>query len=371
MARHHIDKHVISFTNKSISQNSNVVYSITAIVLVLVAASYGSFSVNSKADSPDPDTVFYRIRTSIKNMEQAFWQESLVFLRQKRKKLSKVKCYIVVDETYDSYTGRLIVKEKKGVYLSNKEKEALKYIHKYKPKRGDTGSYKYLVFALVYGNKRRVLKVKALKRKEKYKSYIIKTLINIQQAVRYECVLFDRGFYDGSFVENLKKNNIPFILRARISKAMKKVYGFYSIWKCYNDFQIGQDGMGNLVLGSEYTKGKRMKWAFITNLVANDWYDIRKIYSKRWNIENIFKATDGIQLSAQTNNPTLRMFCVCLSFLIYNAWQVKNKKNRMTLGDFVMKLFEMIFEFAVKKWSRLRDKLRINIPLWNRIRSSL
>jgi len=77
-------------------------------------------------------------------------------------------------------------------------------------------------------------------------------------------------------------------------------------------------------------------------------YDVRIIYKKRWNIENIFKATDGIQLRAQTNNPTIRMFCVCLSFLFYNAWQAKNRRENITLIDFVMDILENIFEFIIQ-----------------------
>jgi hypothetical protein len=137
--------------------------------------------------------------------------------------------------------------------------------------------------------------------------------------------LFDRGFYDGLFIEELKKNNIPFVLRAGICKYMKEVFGFYDGWKMHEDYEIGEHkAKGNLVLGVDYTTGKRNKWAFITNMEFENWYAVRKLYRKRWNIENIFKATDGIQLRAQTSDPTIRLFCVCLSFLFYNAWQNKN-----------------------------------------------
>jgi hypothetical protein len=158
--------------------------------------------------------------------------------------------------------------------------------------------------------------------------------------------LFDRGFYDGKFAEKLKQCGIPFILRARISGTMKKDYGFYSVWKCYPNFPIGKEGHGDLVLGVDYTDGKRMRWAFITNMEFRNWYMIRGIYKKRWNIENIFKATDGIQLRAQTNNPTTRLFCVCLSFLFYNAWQEKQRKKKYTLLEFVMNIFERLCFFS-------------------------
>lgn len=364
MANHHIDKYTISFAAKNVSTTANETYSILMVLMILVAASYGCHSVNSKALHPNADTVFYRIDTTIRKLEQQFWKQSLQFLREKKRKLKKSKCYLIVDETHDSYTGKLLKKEKKGT-LTEYEKEIIKYIHRYKPEKGDTGSFKYLVFAIVYGNKRRVLRVKAVKRKENYKPFIIQTLQELKKEVAYECALFDRGFYDGSFVEELKKYNIPFILRARISKTMKKIFGFFYEWKCYRDFEIGDTGKGNLILGIDHTEGKRSKWAFITNMEFENWYAVREIYRKRWNIENVFKATDGIQLRAQTSNPVTRLFCVCLSFLFYNAWQNKNKRN--TLLNFIMQVLEQILDVIVKTASWHRDKLKINLPFWDKI----
>jgi hypothetical protein len=368
--RQYIDKYAISFADKNISEKSNATYTVTMILMVLVAASYGSHSINSKAISPDADTVFYRINTSIRILESQFWNQGLQFLREKKRKLAKVKCYVIIDETYDSYTGKLLKKEKKAKEkLTEEEKEILKYIHGYKPEKGDTGSYKYLVFAIVYGKRRRVLRVKAVKRKENCDDFIIKTLQTLRKEVSYECVLLDRGFYDGLFIEKLKRSNIPFIVRARISGYMKKIFGFYREWKCYRDFEIGEHKVkGDMVLGADFTDGKRTKWAFITNMEFDEWYKVRELYRKRWNIENIFKATDGIQLRAQTNNPATRMFCVCLSFLFYNAWQSKNKRG--TLLNFVMNALESIFELIVRTVEFYRDKLKLNIPFWDRIASS-
>ena len=152
---------------------------------------------------------------------------------------------------------------------------------------------------------------------------------------------------------------------------MKKILGFYREWKCYKDYEIGEHKVkADLVLGYDHTGGKRTKWAFITNMEFEDWYSVREIYRKRWNIENIFKATDGIQLRAQTNNPTTRLFCVCLSFLFYNAWQSKNKRKYLTLLDFVMNTLENIFAFIVKTVKFYRDKLKIKLPFWDIIVSS-
>lgn len=370
-------KEVRAFALKNLSEAPNVTYSVPVLLMVLLAAATNGHSIYSKAQAPDADTIFYRIDTTIRKLENDFWKQGLDFLVTNRKRLDKKKCYIVVDETYDSYTGKLLRKEKKAKHkLTEKEKEALKYLHKYKPKKGDTGSYKYLVFAVVYGKQRHVLLVKALKRKEHYKNFIIKMLLELRCELKYCCAIFDRGFYDGDFVQNLKTNRIPFIVRARISKTMKTIYGFYSRWKRYTDFVVGKSvGTCDLILGTEMRQGKRMKWAFVTNLQVKHLSEIRAIYKKRWNIENIFKATDGIQLRPQTSNPTTRMFCVCLSFLFYNEWQEKKNITPTTLLDFMVDKIEKLFNTILQKMKKAiefyRDRLKIKIPFWTRIISSI
>ena len=308
-----IDKNVEAFAHKNISEKKNATFSIAIILLVLISAATNNHSVHSEAKSPNDDSIFYRIETSIRQIEKKFWQQSLAFLRRKREKLRKTKCYITIDETYDSYTGKHHKKDPKK--LTKEEKEIQRYVHNYKPKNGDTGSFKYLVIALFYGNKRRVLRVKALKRKEKYKDFIVETLKEISKEIPFECALFDRGFYDAKLIDNLQKEKIPFIIRARLCDEMKKIFGIYRKWKSYQ-YAVSGWAKTNLILGKD---NKNKNWGFVTNMHFAKIENIRFVYKKRWNIENIFKATDGIQLRVATANHITRIFAVCLSFLVYNA----------------------------------------------------
>jgi hypothetical protein len=208
-----------------------------------------------------------------------------------------------------------------------------------------------------------VLRVKALKRKEKYKQFIIDTLVALKTELNYECAIFDRGFYNGKLLDSLDKNCVPFIVRARISATIKKIFGFSTKWKSYPNAKIGKtQTQSNLILGADYTGGKRTKWAFITNIKYRQLNRVREIYRKRWNIENIFKATDGIQLRVQTNNPTTRMFCVCMSFLFYNSWQ---QKKNIGILHFIQQILEKLFNEICDKITYYRDKLKINMPFWN------
>lgn len=356
MSWYTIDKNVQEFAHKNVSEKKNNVFSIAMILLVLVSAATNNHSVHSEAKAPNDDSVFYRIDTSIRQMEKQFWQQSISFLRRKREKLKRTKCYVVIDETYDSYTGKLHKKDSKK--LTGEEKIIRGYIHKYKPKKGDTGSFKYLVFALVYGKKRRVLRVKALKRKEKYKEFIVDTLKDISSEISFECALFDRGFYDSKLIDDLQKSNIPFIIRAKISKSMKTVYGIYHTWKSYT-YLVADSTETTLILGKDL---KNRAWGFVTNMKFENLEDVRFVYKKRWNIENIFKATDGIQLRVATANHITRMFAVCLSFLLYNAWQNKNKKP--TLLDFMKSIFVELLK-CIRRVCHSMERFRLNIPTWD------
>ena len=351
-----IDKNVQEFAHKNLSERKNATFSIAMILLVLISAATNNHSVHSEAKSPNDDSVFYRIETSIRQVEKQFWQQSLAFLRRKREKLRKTKCYITIDETYDSYTGKHHKKDQKK--LTREEKEIQKYIHNYKPKNGDTGSFKYLVIALVYGNKRRVLRVKALKRKVKYKYFIVETLKDISKEISFECSLFDRGFYDAKLIDDLQKEKIPFIIRAKISKKMKKIYGIYRTWKSYTYLVSGHTET-TFILGKDL---QNKQWGFVTNMQFAKLEEVRFVYKKRWNIENIFKATDGIQLRVATANHVTRMFAVCLSFLVYNARQNKNQKP--TLLDFIKSLFSAILK-TTRRVARCMELFRLNNPTWN------
>ncbi len=356
MARHHINKEVSIFAHKNISVAPNTQFSILVILLVFLSAAQGKESLHSQASTPDSDTVLYRIDTTIRKLHHQFWQQNLAFLRQNKKKLRTTKCYVVIDETYDSYTGN--IHKKPLEELTPEQRKNRRYIHKYKPKNGDTGSYKYLVFALVYQNTRRVIRIKALRRGESYWSFVAETLQEIHREIKFDCALMDRGFYVSTLVNLLEKKKIPYLIRARLYDSTRSYYGIYSEWKSY-DYRIDNWAKTKLVLGRDH---RDREWGFLTNMQIQKLPLLLKIYKKRWNIENIFKATDGIQLRVATSNHITRLFAVCLSFLVYNAWQEKKKYS--SLLGFLKKIVGMILRI-IRTVCPHRDRLKLNVPLWN------
>lgn len=326
------------------------------ILLVLSSAAQGRESIHSLASSPDADTVLYRIDTTIRQLHQQFWKQSLDFVRRKKKRLRCTKCYLIIDETYDSYTGN--IHQKPEEKLSEKQRKIRPYIHGYKPKNGDTGSFKYLVFALVYGNTRRVLRVKALRQHESYLDFIVKTLVVLHQEINFDCAIMDRGFYVATLVDLLEKKQIPYLIRAKLYDSTRSIYGIFSEWKSY-DFQVKGWAKTTLVLGKDI---RDKEWGFLTNLKIKKLRLILPIYKKRWSIENIFKATDGIQLRVATADPIKRLFAVCLSFILYDSWQ--EQKKRYSLLAFLKEIITLVIK-QLKKMLLHRDKLKMNHPFWD------
>ena len=326
------------------------------ILLVLVSAAQGRESVHSLASSPNDDTALYRINTSVRQLQEQFWKQGLEFIRQNKKKLRRTKCYLVIDETYESYTGNLHKKPLEE--LTPEQRTTRKHIHKYKPKNGDTGSFKYLVFAVVYQNKRHVLRVRALQRGESYWSFIVKTLDEIYREIKFDCALMDRGFYVAELVDLLEKKQIPYLIRAKLYDSMRSFYGIYSEWKAH-DYLLDERAKTKLVLGRDVSN---KEWGFLTNLRIKNFPIFLTIYKKRWNIENIFKATDGIQLRVATSDHIKRLFAVCLSFIVYNSWQ--DWKNSFSLLGFMKKIVKIILRI-IKTICPHRDRLKLNSPLWD------
>ena len=139
---------------------------------------------------------------------------------------------------------------------------------------------------------------------------------------------------------------------------MRSFYGITFTWKAW-EYKVAEWAETTLVLGRDPSGSP---WGFLTNLEPGSWREVRSLYRKRWNIENIFKATDGIQLKVHTGNHVTRMFSVCLSFLLYNVWQNRNK--RPTLLQHVKQCLEWLFE-KIRKVLHYRDRLKLNILFWD------
>ncbi len=279
-------------------------------------------------------------------------------LHQHRNYLRRHTPYLLVDETHESYSGKLLRKK----WKTKKEKELCRYIHAYRQKRGDTGSFRFLTFALVGPTKKlivRTIPVLADDGKEHSDGkrhagdmtpHIIETIRWIRQHVRFRLVVMDRGFYDGNLIKRLNEERIPYLIRARISKTMRSIIaGLDTKWAAIK-YNVGESPVNpgvrtTLVIG----KDKDLDWALVTNRLPEQVWRLRHYYKKRWNIENIFQVCDGINVHTNSTEIEKKFFCFIISCLIYNLWQFSRERPKgITLRRFTFKIMHETETFLGK-----------------------
>lgn len=327
MKQRPITKDIKRFVRLNLSDDRwNTQFPFQVVFLLLLAASWRCSTIHAQAATPDADTVYLRFNyQSLEAMEQEFYRRNKALLGKlrwdKRKRL-----FLVVDETHDPYYG----------------KKHYRWLHAFRSARGSTGSFEFLTFAIVApGQWRRVMRCMPIPRHGDKAACVVDTAQKIRAQVRYSAVLLDRGFYDKGYALSLQRAGIPLLIRAEMRGRWKRRCARISSAQRHMHWQ--QEGHGPLYLwlGWKHLGKKRQAWGFLTNLPSLSWFMCLSWYKQRWNLENVFKATDGIQFRTATAKITPRLFAVLLSFLVYNAWQEDkhNKTAPRSLSVFLEELF--------------------------------
>ncbi|MFH1638656.1 MAG: hypothetical protein ABIB71_09590, partial [Candidatus Woesearchaeota archaeon] len=105
-------KELKSFLNKSFSKRRhNKHYTIWALVDVILMAAWAGHSVTDVAQAPSSDTVFYWMDTSLKRLDKEYLNFVEKVLKQKPYYWLRYTPYLLIDETHESYTGKLLKKK--------------------------------------------------------------------------------------------------------------------------------------------------------------------------------------------------------------------------------------------------------------------
>ena len=349
MARKPITPKVKHFVRKNLSADRwNTKFGFQVVLMLLLSASWAGSTIHALASSPNEDTVYVRFAfQGFKRMEESFYRNNLHFARKlhcdRRRRL-----FLVVDETYEPYFG----------------KEKGEWIHEYKSQKGCTGSFKFLTFALVAPKQWRFV-VRSIPVKKKYNTtkIIVSTASAIHREIPYTAALFDRGFYEKNLSFALQRAGIPFLIRAEIRGWLKKKLSFIKASKRFLHWQADGHEPLFLWLGWKKHGDKEIDWGFVTNIPTLSWMQCLAWYKERWNIENVFKATDGIQLKMATSKIEQKLFSVLLSFLVYNAWQQEKYGvgTHISLSGFLEKLINDELE----AYKDTGPPLTIHVPGWS------
>lgn len=315
-----MNKYLEKFLNKSLSENSNVVYKTAAIIRILISAAWHRASVEERGrKGPNGDTVFYRLEADMNTIFECFKKHVDTVLDKLPSNFFYAQHFLAVDETYEPYFG--------------KKKNA--WIHGYKPEKGCTGCYKYLVISLVGCNFRIVLWVIPCHIGMNKTDELKKALRWIRKRIKVKVILFDRGFYCAGLIEMLRRNSFYYIILVPKNKKMKQ-YLDADYEEVLHAMKINENKTNrNIRIKIRIARQKfGYDWIFATNVKLQRAIFIVKWYKKRWGIENIFKVTDFIRLSTKSPCEHVKYLFFTISIVIYNLWKTIKDELDITLRLF-------------------------------------
>ncbi len=282
MTRHHIEKEVNSFLNKCFAKvGKNIVFSTLVITKLLVEAATLHDSLKETTNTPDSDSVFKRLEhASLELIQAAFEQHVKTLFRKTGDFFKRGNIILAFDETYEEYFGKL-----KSVWIWG-----------YKPKKGSTGCFKFLVLSIVKNNRRYVLGAVPVFIGYNKEETIMQMLKFAEQFFTIKAVLFDKGFYSAKVVKNLEDKNIGYVILVPKNKKTKKYLEqkgntfehIMPVFYRHNKYELK---LKIKVARDVY----EYDWIILTNLNHRNTTQLVNLYKKRWNIENIFRITTRLE----------------------------------------------------------------------------
>ena len=335
-------KFLTQFLSKSFSKlapNCTITNSMVANV-IQTAAMTQDFLENTaqkQGNKPNADIIFERIKGSNTELMKTTFLLILGFMiKQVRNKFNRREWTVAIDTHYEPFYG-----ESTGLW-----------IHRYKPKKGCTGSYKFITVSIVVGNARFTLLALPVRRGEYIEELVEELVREAQKHFRIKLVLLDRGFYSGNVIERLEQLNVQYIVFAPQNKKNKK---FLEETQNFSHRYVRH----KLPLRKFKTKGKiKIKllvikdfidvttwviydWIFATNLANTTALMYVKLYKQRWGIETSYRMFGKIRIVTTSTDHIVRYFMFIVVVLLYNLWKFYNliAESSVSFKTFVYYMF--------------------------------
>lgn len=328
-----IDKMRNEFFKKSLSVgHHNRAYTWTHLMLMIINCVRGLESLEEGAKSPSAQTIRDRLNLEwgwLASFHESMWLIAQFFV----KRFCRYRWWISVDETYQPFFGR---REKLNREL---EKKGIgRFVHGYRADTpGATGSFCFLVISLCCSRVRIPIAITLVRVGETYRPWLEPWLIKLQKLVPRAVVLADRGFGKAAwFYEMLESIGAPYVVRVPLRKKanINKVKAGVSRFQ----YWMNEEKSNNKVLLTVHVARDEQKREYIlaSNIEGSTAKRLLAMYLNRWDLENIFKDSDRVQLPTSSRNPLMRLFSVTLSFLLFALWQVQTLISRVqSLRTFV------------------------------------
>lgn len=340
MKGNHIDKRIKSFLKKSISVgHHNVKYNWLQIGLMILSCIRSKESFEEGAQEPSPQTL--RDRLCLMGDWLSYFHSSMWTLAKAMlKRFPRFRWFISIDETYVAFFGK-----RKKLNEELMAKGLGKLVYGYKAKTpGATGSFCFLVISLCCCRVRIPIAIRMMKVGESYEPWLKPLLRGLLKIAPKAIVLADRGFGKATWFHRMLDNigarriiRVP--LRAkRLKKKVANGQKRFQYWM--TDSKTKEKAL--LTIRVVYDKWKD---PYIFATTEGDLKDkvLLKQYLERWDIENLFKDSERIELPTSSRNPKMRLFCVVLSFFLFALWQEKKKiRHETSLRTFVKQCLDFL-----------------------------
>lgn len=334
-----IDKLRNEFFKISLSAGyHNIKYSWQEIMLMILSCIRSLESFEEGAKAPSAQTLRDRLVLDSDWLE--YFQASMLKLALFAfKKFSRVSWYLSIDETHTSFFGK-----RKKLNQELKAQGLKEYVHGYTNKTpGATGSFRFLIISLCCSKIRIPLAIKIIGVGESYNPWLKNHLEKFIIAFPKTIMLADRGFAKVWFFEMLEELKAQYVVRTPLKKKENKNKVLLGVDKF--QYWMKQAKTNNKILLTVVVAKdkKNRKYYLATNIENKHNKTILKIYLERWDLENIFKDSDRVELPTSSRNPLMRLFCVTTALLMFTLWQHKRLFAKpFSLRTFIKKIIDSI-----------------------------
>lgn len=319
MNSNNIDKMRNDFFKKSLSVgHHNVKYTWMQLMLMIISCVRSLESFEEGARSPSAQTLRDRLNLEgawLKSFHSSMWAIAKFLLR----KFSRYRWWISIDETHAPFFGN-----RKKLDEMLQKKGVGKFVHGYKAKTpGATGSFCFLVISLCCSKIRIPIAIKMVKVGERYKPWLKQWIVKLHKLAPKAIVLADRGFGKAVwFYDMLDSIGVNYIVRIPLRKKENKNKVAAGVSRF--QYWMKEESSSKSVLLTVYVckDSQNRKYLLASNINNKSNKQLLGMYLNRWDLENIFKDADRVELPTSSRNPLMRLFCVVLSFFLFALWQV-------------------------------------------------
>src|SRR3989344_2481084 len=159
---------------------------------------------------------------------------------------------------------------------------------------------------------------------ERYLLWLKPWLIKIHNLAPKAIVLADRGFGKAVwFYDMLDSIGVKYNVRIPLRKKENKNKVAAGVSR-FQYWMKEEDSSKSVLLTVYVCKDSQNRtYLLATNIEGKSNKQLLGMYLNRWDLENIFKDADRVELPTSSRNPRMRLFCVVLSFFLFALWQVE------------------------------------------------